>query len=377
MIAREDPPSRRSVLIVDDDRDLRDGVKEELEDHGFDVRVAGDGRAAMALLGDWRPDAILLDLNMPTLNGWEFRVRQQRDARLAAIPVVAMSGDGSPKAAAIGSDAFLEKPFRPDCLLAVVEQVLSSAEARRQAAAPLVTCDRMATLGMLAAGVVHEMNNPLAAVVANLELVGMDLSALVASSDGKLPLEELGADLDGVRAGVDRLRALVRDLQALFPRRAGGPGPVAVGQLLDSCAAIALPFIRDRARLVKDYGGGTLLAEGTESAIGQVLLNLLVNAAEAIPKGAPERNEIRMTTRMDGGRRVSIAIRDSGAGVSPEVLGGLFQPFVTTKPASIGTGLGLYVARMICGELGGALTAESEVGRGSTFTVSLPASAPH
>jgi CheY-like chemotaxis protein len=141
--------------------------------------------------------------------------------------------------------------------------------------------------------------------------------------------------------------------------------------VLDSSINIAWNEIRHRARLVKDYGD-TPMVEGNESRLGQVFLNLLLNAAHAIPEGETERNEIRVSTRTDAGGRAVVEVRDSGMGIPPEIRERIFDPFFTTKPASEGTGLGLWICSGILAALGGEVRVDSEIGRGSTFRVTLP-----
>jgi CheY-like chemotaxis protein len=131
--------------------------------------------------------------------------------------------------------------------------------------------------------------------------------------------------------------------------------------------------IRHRARLVKDYGEVPLV-DASDSRLGQVFLNLLVNAAQAIPAGQADRHEIRVTTRTASDGRAVIEVRDTGTGVSPEILDRLFDPFFSTKPGGVGTGLGLTICQGLVTSLGGRIVVESRVGQGSTFRVVLPAS---
>jgi len=129
--------------------------------------------------------------------------------------------------------------------------------------------------------------------------------------------------------------------------------------------------IRHRARLVRDYGADVPCIFGNEGRLGQVVLNLLVNAAQALPEGAQEANQITLRTFRKGDR-VVISVRDSGAGISAENRARLFEPFFTTKPVGVGTGLGLYICRQIVESMGGTISVESVPGNGATFSVELP-----
>jgi CheY-like chemotaxis protein len=132
--------------------------------------------------------------------------------------------------------------------------------------------------------------------------------------------------------------------------------------------------IRHRARLVRDYGEDVPRIFGNEGRLGQVVLNLLVNAAQALPEGAAEANQITLRTFRKGDR-VVVAVRDSGAGIAPEHRARLFEPFFTTKPVGVGTGLGLYICRQIVESMGGTISVESIPGGGATFAVALPIAA--
>jgi PAS domain S-box-containing protein len=239
---------------------------------------------------------------------------------------------------------------------------------RKQMEAKLMMADRMVSVGTLAAGVAHEINNPLAYVLANLAFLATALPPLIKSQDHEV-IEALREALEG--AG--RVRNIVRDLKTFSRADEILDGPVDLHRVLDAAANMAWNEIRHRARLVKDYATQLGPVVGNESRLGQVFLNLIINAAQAIPEGAADRNEIRVITRL-AGDRVLVEVRDTGPGISPEDRGRLFDPFFTTKPVGVGTGLGLFICQNIIRSLGGEITVESEPGHGAVFRVSLPLS---
>jgi len=242
-------------------------------------------------------------------------------------------------------------------------------ERRRQA--QLMATDRLASVGMLAAAVAHEINNPLASLVANLDVAAEDVARLERTTPG-LPFGELAEQISDARACAGRVRQIVRDLK-IFSRADEVPRTmVNVERVLESTVRIAWGEIRHRAHLVREYGRvPPVLAN--EPKLGQVFLNLLVNAAQAIPEGAADRNHITVATRHDPAlRSVIIEIRDSGTGMAPDVLRKLFTPFFTTKPVGEGTGLGLPICQRIVSSLGGEIAVESQLGIGTTFRVHVP-----
>jgi PAS domain S-box-containing protein len=251
---------------------------------------------------------------------------------------------------------------------------------RRRMENQLIFAGRMAAVGTLAAGVAHEINNPLAYIVANIDFVRHQMNTVasrLSRGTAAAPahmLEETTEALTEARQGAERVRNIVRDLRVFARADDDQTGPVAVRRVLDSSINIAWNEIRHRARLVKDYGE-TPLVEGNESRLGQVFLNLLLNAAHAIPEGGTERNEIRVSTRTDARGQAVVEVRDSGTGIPLEIRDRIFDPFFTTKPVGEGTGLGLWICHGIVSALGGQVTLDSEIGRGSTFRVTLPAAA--
>ena len=244
---------------------------------------------------------------------------------------------------------------------------------RREMEARLMAADRLASIGLVSAGVAHEINNPLAFVMSNLDFAASALGRIVHdASDPGLARQATDA-LREAQEGAERIRRIVRDLRS-FARPDDDDearGGVDLVQVLDASANIAWNEIRHRARLVKDYAPGLPPVAGSALRLGQVFLNLLVNAAQAIDEGAVSQNEIRLLASESGGN-VEVRVRDTGRGIAAEDMGRLFQPFFTTKPAGVGTGLGLTICDNIVTGLGGSMRVESAPGRGSTFIVTLP-----
>jgi PAS domain S-box-containing protein len=272
-----------------------------------------------------------------------------------SIAGVAIVFDGEPSVVAIGRD--------------VTEQ--------RRLQAQLAQADRLASLGALAAGVGHEINNPLTYVMLRLEALGK-LSARLREggvSDASALADQLDAHVAAALEGVGRVRHIVKDLRVLARSPDDEPEALDVRGPIGVAIDLAAHEVRQRARLVVDEQPVPFV-RANEGRLVQVFLNLLVNAAHAIPEGAPERHEIRIRTRYERGL-VTVAVIDDGEGIAPDDLPRVFEPFYTTKATGSGSGLGLAVCHGIVSGLGGALRVTSERGKGSTFVVELPpATAP-
>ena len=236
----------------------------------------------------------------------------------------------------------------------------------------LVISDRMASVGTLAAGVAHEINNPLAAVMGNLDVARLEAAALAERAGATAGLDDLRACLDDAHDGAQRVRLIVRDLKLFSRAQEERMVRVDLGRVLDSALRLAANEIRHRAQLHSDVGVVPWV-DGNESRLCQVFLNLIVNAAQAIEEGRAQHNEIRVVTRTDPDGAAVVEIGDTGAGMTPEVIGRVFTPFFTTKPVGVGTGLGLAICQRIVAAHGGRIEIESEVGRGTTVRVWLPA----
>jgi CheY-like chemotaxis protein len=203
-----------AVMIIDDDDHLREAVSLLLEDHGYDVHRCADARDALNQLAQGAsPDVILLDLMMPHMDGWEFRIEQRRDAKWANIPVVALSADASAKARAIDAQAYLSKPVDDAVLLRTVGQLvhaLAAARMREQLSAP----DAQDSLSALAERIVQEVNSPLSTVMGSLELAqskAEEVSARLAANELRRMIE-LRRMLSRSQRGAERISAVVRSV---------------------------------------------------------------------------------------------------------------------------------------------------------------------
>jgi len=273
---------------------------------------------------------------------------------------VGLRADGTkfPAAVHARSAMFRSQPVR----LAAIRDLTETRRLQER----LAFSDRLASVGTLAAGVAHEINNPLAFISLNLESVIEKLAAAPPLSVAEIK-EALEA-LQDARTGAVRVQDIVRDLKT-FSRADHDPKTrVSLGPVIAYAARMAAAELRHRARVVIELGELPSVL-GSETRLGQVFLNLLVNAAQALPPGAADKNVVSVSAEARS-ENVVVSVSDTGAGIPAEMLGRIFDPFVTTN--AHGSGLGLAICHGIVSQLGGTIEVESVVGSGSTFRVTLP-----
>jgi PAS domain S-box-containing protein len=265
------------------------------------------------------------------------------------------------------SSVYFEYESQP-AVLSMARDVTTRKQLERQ----LVQSDRLAALGTMAAGVAHEINNPLAYVMLNLEWIARNLPRVERDPASLGGLMEM---LQEARRGAERVSEIVRELRS-FSRADGETRRcVDLPSVVQSAIRLAGHEIRHRARVTTALDP-VRPVWANESRLEQVVINLLLNAAQAMPERRAEPNEIRVTVREDGEGRAVLEVYDNGDGISPDVLPRIFDPFYSTKPVGLGTGLGLSICHGIVTSLGGTIAAYSEPGEGTTFRVVLPTTHP-
>jgi two-component system NtrC family sensor kinase len=417
-----------TILVVDDEASNRQVIVAQLKNEGYAMMTASSGEEALALVDQQLPDLILLDAMMPGISGFDVTEILKGEERTANIPIIMLTalGDSDSRLAALthGAEEFLTKPVARAELVMRIRNLLklkkyqdslsiysnflegrvadrtteleSATLQLNEAHTQLLQSEKLAALGQLAAGVAHEINNPIAYVNSNLgtlkgyvkdmiKILGAYEAAnqaLPHQPEAQARLRQLKSELelgflcedapqliDESLEGVFRVRRIVQDLKS-FAHADTTPEwvPADVHECLDSALNIANNEIKYKATVVRDYGALPEI-ECLPAQLNQVFLNLLVNAAQAMPESASGTITIR-TTSDDAEIRVEIA--DTGGGITPENLKHIFDPFFTTKPIGTGTGLGLSLSYGIIKKHHGRIDVRSEVGRGTTFSLILP-----
>ena len=382
-------PAPAHVLVLDDEPSLRTLLGFIVQRMGAIPIEAPDAATARQLAAKHTFACALLDKNMPGESGLAF-LKWLRVAQPGcnAIVVTAYGNmDAAVEALRLGAFDFLLKPFEVDTLEHRIKLALEQwhmRQERERMQAMLVQADRLASLGVLAAGVVHEVNTPLAYILSNLDWLDEELPSLGKSLEKQSVgesreltalagrLQAVASTLRDIREGAERVRHIARDVKAFARDSDDESVLVDLREVLDAALKMALVHIRYRARVVRDYREVPMV-QANEARLAQVFLNLVVNAAQALPEDGKE-HEIRVRLWTGPTGEACAEVTDTGTGIAPEHMAHLFEPFFTTKPSGEGTGLGLFICKSIVESFDGTISVESHPGKGSTFRLSLP---PH
>lgn len=416
---------RPAVLVVDDNPDMRELLCHILEAR-FNIRCARNGREALEILETYEPFLVITDIMMPELNGTELCAAIKSTDRLAEIPVMIISSKADRevkvKGLELGADDYVTKPFHPREVLAratsLVNLRVAQKELRRRnielqnalddlrvAQSQLVRKERLAAVGEIAAGIAHEVNNPVnfalnaARALHSSSSELQEITELITNldwqdtiklaSEGKniqnrirgsgletLPgtVEELSSIIE---QGLDRTRQLVGDLRDFAsPTRAIANQIFDVRKSIESSIQLLQHELSSRGiELTLFLPDEPMLTSGNEDSLSQIFLNLLNNAVQALEfwqkKPADRKPSIHLVGKLTP-TEITVEVSDNGPGIDPEIVSRLFDPFFTTKEIGVGTGLGLSTCQGIANSHDGRIEIESELGSGSTFSVILP-----
>ena len=417
------------ILAVDDTPANLEVIGDTLSDAGYAVVAAIDGERALKRLQNYQPDLILLDIQMPGIDGFETCRQIKSNPETAAIPIIFITAfsdlDSKVKGFALGGVDYITKPFQEQEMLARVdthlrlyqlnqnlEAKVSKRTSKLEAALEqlqefqlqLVQSEKMAALGNLVAGIAHEINNPLVAISGNTSEMKLALAEtievlqmyrdrepydLIQEREDEIEIEYLLDDipktLNSISLSCDRLRDISMALRTFSRRDTDAKTEFNLHQGLDSTLLILKYRLkanekRPEIAVIKDYGNIPEL-ECYPGQINQVFMNILANAIDMFDESSEDKSyaelvehpqEIAIATRLTPGEIV-ISIRDNGKGMSAEAQAKIFDRGFTTKTVEKGTGLGMAIARKIITEKhGGTLTCRSELGQGTELTLVLP-----
>lgn len=249
-------------------------------------------------------------------------------------------------------------------------RVVRDLSERRRMEAQLRVADRLSSIGAMAAGLSHEINNPLTYVIGNIELIRRAMER----ADRPIDRAAVAQRVERASEGLERVRSIVTELSTFARSDEADIEPVDINAVIDATLPLVTRMIQPRARFVRERVE-VPRAIANRAWAGQIVLNLLLNAAYAIPPGAPDRNTVRLRTGVDGQGRVTIEVTDSGSGVPEAHVERIFDPFFTVRSVGEGSGLGLFVCQSLCQRMGGAVELVETGPAGTCMRVSLPCAA--
>ena len=367
------------ILLVDDETDFRTTIAKRLMKRGMEVEQAGSGEESLVILQDKPVDVVILDVKMPGMGGIETLHRIKE--KYPEVEVIMLTGHATTQDGVegikTGAFDYLTKPIELEHLLGKIhqahEKILREDEKAKEAAFRLrmeqqmIATERLASLGTLAAGVAHEINNPLAIIK---ECAGWMKSILQKEEMARIPRkEDFEKALGKIETGVERARRITHELLGSVKQTDSVLSRVGLKELIDEAFSLLKNEAADRNVQVNnrvDSADSVIWSDPYK--LRQVLLNLLANAVHATGSGGSITIDLKRSA--DG---VILTIQDTGEGIPKENLSRIFEPFFSTKPTGKGTGLGLFVSRSIVEKLGGEICVESRLGQGTCFTIRLPA----
>jgi signal transduction histidine kinase len=414
----EEQVSDRRILIVDDELGIREMFAVWLREENYECVTAASADEALAILGTDTYALVISDMIMPGRNGVE--LLREIKSRFADTAVIMVSGVDRPQrvrdALRVGAFDYLIKPCELDVLTLSVEHALERRSLQRTARtykahlenqnielanqkaelerlqAQLVHTEKMASLGQLAAGIAHELNNPAGFIYGNMDILGGYLSHLqnllgvyekvtLTANDTQtvnflkteIRYDKLIGDLDSIiadcREGSERICDVVKNLRLFSRLDEAEIKKIDIHSGIDSTVRLlSRYFSGGQLSIRRDYSNLPLI-NCYAGQLNQVWMNLLVNAAQAVS----DHGEVGIATRFDEDS-VIVSISDNGTGIPEDQLSRIFDPFFTTKPVGEGTGLGLSISYGIIERHRGTINVESQVGVGTTFTVRIPIS---
>jgi C4-dicarboxylate-specific signal transduction histidine kinase len=374
------------VLVADDEPDMLRYLKSQLS-HNFQVIEAGDGQQAVDKASQFLPDVILCDMMMPEKDGLEVCRDLRQRTSTEAIPILMLTAraDEETKLAVLsaGANDFVTKPFSTTELslrlknladahhlqreLARKNQILEALlEQLKETEGQLVHSEKLASLGRMSAGIIHEINNPL-----NFAKTALFTLQRMAESLAEVEKAEFLDVMRDIEGGINRINYIVSDLRAFARADVTELETVPVLKVIDSALRFLSHEWRDRVQIEKDFPEGQTIWANRNQAT-QVLVNLLQNALDTLKsKTFPDTGPTIWLRGVEADGASVITVRDNGEGIPPENLLKIFDPFFTTKDVGAGMGLGLSICYRLMQQHGGRIDVRSEPGQYSEFRLSF------
>lgn len=371
------------LLVVDDEPDMRRYLATMLRE-SYRVVEAGDGIAALEMAQKLTPELILLDVMLPGASGLDVcrSLKERAETRGIKIIILTARADEEAKIIALkhGADDFLIKPFSGLEVRSRIANLIrashlerdlqrtnvelkQSLQQLRETEAALVQNARLSALGTMAAGLLHEIGNPLNFMGTALQLAARD-PTIQADPDTADTMKD-------IQEGYDRIHRVVTDLRGFTaPQKPEHPRPFPIESAIDHALRFTA-HVQKGISITRNLTENSLVF-GSQSTIAQVLVNLLVNAVAAVRAVEEERHpEIKINSWTEG-EQLFVSVRDNGTGIDPKIQTQIFDPFFSTKDVGEGMGLGLAVSHRIIANHGGSLSVKSSLGEWTEFVFNLP-----
>ncbi len=351
-----------TILIVEDNEDLLNYLSISLQEY-FNIKTANNPLTALEELKNIKPDLIISDVMMPNMNGFEFFDILSSKSEFKDIPFIFLSAIGSTQYKIRGLESgaidYIVKPFKIEELLAKINSLIKFKKLKDM----LYERDKYATIGMLVAGISHEILNPLAGIYAPLENIEKFLNKEEPPDKEKIKLF-----IENIWVNVKRIDSIIKNLKILFYNDGASleKKDINIEEICNSVLELFHNKIKNRIEIVKNIEKD-ITVKANYAALTQIFINLISNAIDAIL----ENGTITLECYKENSNSV-INIIDTGCGIKEEDFKNIFTPFWTTKEVGKGTGLGLYIVKDIINKFNWELKVSSTVGKGSKFSIIIP-----
>ncbi len=400
-------PPKPIIVAVDDMKAIRTLVEKTLTDAGFTVITGENGQEGLELVKRHNPDIIISDVEMPVMNGHEFCTAIKQDTQLRKIYFIHLSTldttDNKVEGLNLGADDYISKETPPTELIARVKAGLRIRKLQKKLDTTydkLLQSEKMASIGQLAAGVAHEINNPTGFVHSNLNtlkeysqdilkillsydhlivtLQKEDQSTSIATAMQELQTLREEIDLDFIIEdmtdllnesydGTDRIKKIVAGLKTFAHPGKKQMEDADINECLNTTLNIVKNELKYKSDITRNYQKDLPKLKCFPQKLSQAFMNILVNSSQAIEKDG----KIAIATRLQD-NSIRILFSDNGTGISSENINRIFDPFFTTKDVGQGTGLGLHVAYTLIQDHGGTIEVKSQEGKGTVMAITLP-----
>ena len=366
------------LLLVDDEEEFRRTITKRLKRRGLDPEQAGTGEECLSILEKTPMDIVVLDVKMPGMNGIETLHHIKK--RYPKIEVIMLTGHATTQDGVdgikTGAFDYLTKPIELEHLLGKIKQAhekilreeekLKEVEFRAKMEQQMIATERLASLGTLAAGVAHEINNPLAIIK---ESVGWMKLILNKEELAQMPRKkDFTKALGKVENAIERARRITHQLLGSVKETGSTLAEININELTDEAVNLVKKEAKNKdIEVTTEIDPSAATIWNDPYKLRQILINLITNAVHATGTGG--KISIILENKGDD---VALTVRDTGQGIPRENLKKIFEPFFSTKPPGEGTGLGLFVCRSIIEKLGGKMEVESKIGHGTSFCIRLP-----